>query len=140
MGHIPNYTQCSPMEIALNAEDDRLPFLDTLAHVSPFPCKLDRGLNSLCTGIHWQHHVIPESGGNLLGKFTKHRVMKGARGKGEALGLCHKRGDNARVTMALINGTTREIMNLCPSGKEKTYEYAESISMYSLPSGSHTLR
>lgn len=110
--HAPNYAQCSPMEISLDAEDNRLSFLDTLAHVCPFPCKLDRGLNSLCTSIHWQYHVIPKGRRNLLSKFAEYRVIEGTGGEREALSLCHKSSDDARVAMALINGTARKVMNL----------------------------
>lgn len=60
------------MEIPLDTEDDRLSFLDTLAHVCPFSCKLDRGLNSLYTSIHWQYHVIPKGRRDLLSKFTEY--------------------------------------------------------------------
>ena len=100
------------MEIALDAEDNRLSFPNTLAHVSPFPRKLDRGLNSLCTGIHWQYHVIPEGRRDLLSEFSEYRVVEGAGGEGGALGLCHQGGDDAGVAMALINGTARKVFSL----------------------------
>lgn len=75
----PNDTEGPSMEIISRAEDQSLALWDSLAHVSPFARQLDGGFDSLCTGIHRQHHVVTKHLRDLLGEPAEDRVVECAR-------------------------------------------------------------
>ena len=56
------------MEVALHAEHDSLPFLDTLFLIGPLTGELDGRLDGLGTSVHGQHHIVFEEGCYLLGE------------------------------------------------------------------------
>ena len=76
---VPNDSERPPMEVALHAEHDGLPFLNTFFLIGPLTGELDGRLDGLGTSVHRQHHVVFEEGGYFLGEGPEPRVIKGPR-------------------------------------------------------------
>jgi len=64
------------MEVALHAEHDGLPFLNTLFLIGPLTGELNGRLDGFGTSVHRQDHVVLEEGGYLLGEGPEPRVIK----------------------------------------------------------------
>ena len=121
-------THGSSVEILGSSKYQCLSLWDTLHFVCPLPRNLDSGLDSLCSGVHWQNHVISKHLLDLLCPLGEDIVVEGARGEGEARSLLGQCLDQLGVAMALIDSTicgeTVDVMlsfrvpnarTLCPS-------------------------
>lgn len=65
---LPNHSKCPSVEVALHAEYDGLPLLNTLLLIGPLTREFDSCFHSFCTSVHWQYHVVFEERCYLLGE------------------------------------------------------------------------
>lgn len=93
------------MEVPCGAENDRMVLRYPFLFVRPLTRELDARLHRLRPRVHRQNHIIPEQFGDLLGEGTKDGIVECSRGQRQTLGLLHQRCHDARVAVALVNGT-----------------------------------
>ena len=89
------------MKIASSTKDNGLPLWNALLLICPLPGKLYRRLNSLCSCIHGQDHVIPEHFRDMLGKSSEHGVVERSGRQRQFLRLFDQRGHDPWVAMSL---------------------------------------
>jgi hypothetical protein len=100
-GRPPDHSECPSVEVALHTEHDGFPLLNSLLLIGPLTRKLYGCLYSLGASVHWQHHVIPEEGGELLSEGPKGRIIKRPRREGQFGGLFRQGFHKPWVAMAL---------------------------------------
>ena len=93
------------MEVPLGAENDRAPLRYPFLFIRPLAREFDARFDRLCPGVHRQDHIIAKELGDLLGEGTKDGVVEGSRGQRQTLSLLHQGCHDARVAMALVDGT-----------------------------------
>lgn len=103
VGRESNSSHCASVEVLLDTEDQGLALLDALALVCPLSRNLNRGLDGLSSGVHWENHVVAEDLLDLLGPFWEDIVMECAGGEGEAGGLVAECLDQFWMAVALVD-------------------------------------
>ena len=94
----------SAPEVLGGEDDHRLVggyFLDL---VGPLSGELDGRLAGLHARVHGQHLVVVEQLGDVLLELAEHVVVEGARAERELARLRHERLEDARMTVALVDG------------------------------------
>jgi len=97
-------TYCPAVEVFLDGKNECLVLRNSLALVAPFPCNLDRRLDSFCTSVHGQDHLKAKHLGDGLGEFWKDIVVKSPRAESESRGLVDECLYEFRVTVTLVDG------------------------------------
>lgn len=92
------------MEAAAAGDDQRLVLRDPLLLVAPLARDLERRFHAFGPRVHWQHHLVPKDGRQLLGKATQLVVVKRAAAQTHALHLVDHRLHDLRVAVALQAG------------------------------------
>lgn len=86
---------------SLKRRKSYLIFRNAFLSVAPFAGQFDCCLYTLCTSVHWEHHIIPKHWCQGPCKVWKLVIMKCTWAESETLCLLHKCIDDFLITMSL---------------------------------------
>ena len=90
------------VEVAGGDDDLRPAVRHPFDVVAPLPRHLDARLDRLRAGVHRQHHLLADQGGQVGGEGPQLVVVERPGGEGDAVQLLLGRGDQHRVAVAEV--------------------------------------
>jgi hypothetical protein len=108
----PDDADRASMEVPCGAENNRAAFRYPFRLVGPLARELDARLDCLSPRVHRQNHIISKDLGDLLGEGTENGIVECSRGQRQTLSLLNQGGHDARVAVALIDGTGSRVRTM----------------------------